>query len=361
LERLREAEALAEHLNDNRRRGEVRTFMTVTHSLLGELDEALASGACALTIARELEDPQLRSLAMTYVAQAHYFRGEYERAVQLAVENLAAPADRAHGRFGLPASVPVYDRQWLVLSLAQLGRFAEGCEREAEAIRLAEATHHAFPISQALFAGTILYLVKGDWETVKSLSEHWVATARTGNVVIHLAIAIASSAWILAQLRATDDALKRLREGEQLLETQHAKGIVGHRGLGYHALGRACLLLGQRDEAQRLGERAAEVSPHHPGYAAYALHLLGIATHPTGSTRSTARPTTARRWRSPRPEACAPSLPTATSASASSTGGRADSRKRTSTSPPQRRCTATWTCASGWSRRKGEMRELVGG
>jgi Tetratricopeptide repeat len=30
-----------------------------------------------------------------------------------------------------------------------------------------------------------------------------------------------------------------------------------------------------------LGERAAEVSPHHPGYAAYALHLLGdIATHP---------------------------------------------------------------------------------
>jgi tetratricopeptide (TPR) repeat protein len=46
-------------------------------------------------------------------------------------------------------------------------------------------------------------------------------------------------------------------------------------------LGRACLLLGQIDEARHLHDRAIEFSPHHPGFAAHALHLLGdIATHP---------------------------------------------------------------------------------
>jgi tetratricopeptide (TPR) repeat protein len=40
-------------------------------------------------------------------------------------------------------------------------------------------------------------------------------------------------------------------------------------------------VLGRLDDAQRLGDRAVEFSPRQPGFAAYALHLLGdIATHP---------------------------------------------------------------------------------
>jgi tetratricopeptide (TPR) repeat protein len=74
-----------------------------------------------------------------------------------------------------------------------------------------------------------------------------------------------------------------VREGEQLLERQAAQGIVGHRGWAYHALGRACLLLGQVDEARRLACRSVESSQLQPGFAAHALHLLGdIATHPDG-------------------------------------------------------------------------------
>ena len=42
LEHLREAEALAERLNDDRRRGRVCGFMTTVLSTLDELDEALA-------------------------------------------------------------------------------------------------------------------------------------------------------------------------------------------------------------------------------------------------------------------------------------------------------------------------------
>jgi predicted ATPase len=74
LERLREAEALAERLNDDRRRGRVWAFMTNIHSLLGELDEALVAGTRAMEIGGRLGDTRLRILATTFLAQVHYGR-----------------------------------------------------------------------------------------------------------------------------------------------------------------------------------------------------------------------------------------------------------------------------------------------
>mgnify|MGYP001559726957 CR=1 FL=1 len=187
LERLREAETLAEHLNDDRRRGRVSALMTVTHSLLGELDEALVTGTRALEIAGRLGDLRLRIPATTHLEVAHYYRGEYERVVELATHNLAAlPADCIYEYFGLSAPASVYDRHFLVMSLAQLGRFAEAGEDEAEAIRLAEPTHHAFTVGIAHFAAGTLHLLKGDSAKARSLLEHGIAAFRTGNLVLQL-------------------------------------------------------------------------------------------------------------------------------------------------------------------------------
>jgi len=282
LERLREAGALAERLNDDRRRGRVCAFMTNTHSQLGELDEALVTGTHALEIAGRLGDLRLRILTTSYLEQAHFNRGEYERVVELATDNLAAlPAEWVYEYFGNAAPASVFDRSWLVMSLAQLGRVAEAAEPLAEAIRLAESTHHAFTVGLAHWAAATLHLFKGDWAKARSLLEHGIAVVRTGNVVLLLPLAVASSAWVLAQLGEASEALNRLREGEQLVEREAAKGIAGRLGWAYHSLGRACLLLDRLDEARRLGDRALEASPSQPGYAAHALHLLGdIAIHP---------------------------------------------------------------------------------
>jgi tetratricopeptide (TPR) repeat protein len=147
-------------------------------------------------------------------------------------------------------------------------------------IRLAEPTHHAHTVGLAYYTAGMLHLLKGDWAKARSRIEHGIAVLRTGNVVLLLPSAVASSAWVLAQLDEASEALNRLREGEQLLERQAARGVIGNGG-AYHALGRAYLLLGRLDEARRLGDRALESSPSQPGYAAHALHLLGdIVTHP---------------------------------------------------------------------------------
>ena len=281
-DRLREAEALAERLNDDRRRGQVCAFMTNVQLQLGELDEALASGTRALVMARALGDLELRILTTSYLEQVHYPRGEYEQVVELATDNLAAlPADWVDQYLGRPAPASVYDRFYLVMSLAQLGRFAEAAEYEAEAIRLAERMHHPFSVSLANQAAGVLHLLRGDWAKARSLIEHWVAVVRSGNIVVSLHSAVAFSAWTLAQLGEASEALNRLGEGEQLLERQSARGIVSSRGWHSHSLGRAGLLLGRLDDARRLGERAlVESSQGQPGFAAHALHLLGdIATH----------------------------------------------------------------------------------
>jgi tetratricopeptide (TPR) repeat protein len=283
LGHLREASALAEKLNDDRRRGWICTFMTNIHTLLGELDEALVSGTRALEIAGRLGDLKLRIPTTTFLEAAHYARGEYERVVELATDNLAAlPVHWRDEYFGMGAPPWIWDRANLVMSLAQLGRFAEAAEHEAEMIRFAEPTHHPHTVGWAHRAGGTLHLLKGDWAHARLAVERWIAMVRTGNVVLQLPSAVASSAWALAQLGEASEALNRLREGEELLERQAARGgVVGHRSWAYHALGRACLPLGRLDEARSLGDRAVASSPVYLGHAAHALHLLGdIATHP---------------------------------------------------------------------------------
>jgi class 3 adenylate cyclase/tetratricopeptide (TPR) repeat protein len=282
LERLREAETLAEKLNDDRRRGRVFAFMTTTHSHLGELDEALVAGTQALEIAGRLSDLRLRILTTSYLEQAHYYRGDYERVVELATDNLAAlPAAWVYESFGSGSPISIFDRYWLVRGLAELGRFAEAAQYAAEALRLAEPTHHAYTVGLAHNAASLVHVLKGDWAQARSLIEHAIAVLRTGNIVLSLPHAVAFSTWVLAQVDEASEALTRLREGEELLERQAARGFVDQHGADYHSLGRAGLLLGRLDEARSLGDRAVKYSPSHPGYAAHALHLLGdIATHP---------------------------------------------------------------------------------
>jgi tetratricopeptide (TPR) repeat protein len=267
-------------LNDDRGRVRVNAFVTSIHTQLGRPDEALVTGRHAVEIAGHLGDLRLRILTTTYLAQACFFHGEYQRVVELATENLAAlPADAVYDHFELTAPASVYNRAWLVRSLGELGRFAEATEHEAEAIRLANLTRHPFTIGMAYISPSLLHLLKGDGAKARSLLEHEIAVLRTGNVVNMLSFAVPASAWTLAQLGEASEALNRLREGELVLERHAARG--GGGGWGYFALGRASLLLGRLDEASRLGERALQFSQRLPGDLAYTQQLLGdIATHP---------------------------------------------------------------------------------
>jgi class 3 adenylate cyclase/tetratricopeptide (TPR) repeat protein len=282
LERLREANTLAERLNDDRRRGWVYGFLTNAYALLGELDEAVASGTHALEIAERLGDLKLRIAATTSLEQAHFYRGDHERVVVLASSNLAVlRAGAVYESFGMTTPPSIYDRGWLISSLAQLGRFAEAAQPEAEAIRLAVPTQNAFTVGLAHNTAGQVHLLRGDWAKARLRIDHVLTVSKTSNVALLLSFSVAASAWVLAQLGEMGEALNQLREGEQLLERQVAGGCVGNLGYLYWQLGRAALVVGRLDDARRLGDRAVGYSALQSGIMGHALHLLGdVATHP---------------------------------------------------------------------------------
>ncbi|SHK59266.1 Double zinc ribbon [Bradyrhizobium lablabi] len=282
LEHLREAEALAERLKDDHRRGQVCGFMTTVLSTLDELEEAVMTGTRAVDIAQQCGDLGLGVVATSCLEEAYYYRGEYEHVVEIATGSLAAlPVELVHEHFGLALPASVFGRAWLIMSLAELGRFAEAAKYEAEAIQLAEQTKHAHTIGWAHLAASMLHLFKGDWVKARLLVDQWLNIPGTLEVAVLLPWAVASSAWTLAQIGEADEALSRVREGERLLELQETRGIVGHSSWAYHALSRALLLIGRLDQARRLGCRSIELARRQPGFKAHALLLLGeLATHP---------------------------------------------------------------------------------
>jgi class 3 adenylate cyclase/tetratricopeptide (TPR) repeat protein len=282
LKHLRQAEVLAEQLNDDVRRCRVCSFLTVVLSNLGQVDEAAVIGARSVEIARHIGDQRLSIITGSNLAEPYYLRGEYEQAVGIATGTLAAlPSQWAHEYFGMAVPPSVFARGWLVMSLAELGRFQEAIQYEAEAIRIAEATKHAHTIGWAQLTASKLHLLKGDWAKARDLLEKWINMPGTLDVAILLPWAVASLAWTLAQIGDASEALSRLQEGEEHLKRQEAEGIFVHRGWSYHAVARGCLLLGRLDEARRLADRSIESSQGHPSFVAHARCILGdLAIHP---------------------------------------------------------------------------------
>ncbi len=200
----------------------------------------------------------------TYLAQAHYFRGDYERVVELATENLAAlPADWTYESLR-DAAPPIRLRSLLAGHEPRRARpIRRGGARtrprpSGSPSRRSMRTPSVWPI----YGRGLLHLLKGDW-AAGARTRSSAGSRSSGRELRPHALPARSPRrpWALAQLGEASEALSRLREGEQLLERRGASGIVGHRGWAYHALGRACLLLGRLDEARRLAERAVDSSP----------------------------------------------------------------------------------------------------
>jgi len=280
-ERLPEAEAIAEKLDDDRRRGSVWRLATSLNNMLGEMDEAVASGTRALAIAERLDDLDLRRRTTRLLEMQYYHRGEYERVVDLATANLGVSQPEAiYGQ----VLTSVWDRFWLVVSLAQLGRFAEAMEPAAEAIAIAESTRHRDTIGVAHYAAGLLHLHK-DCDKARVLLERSATDLRAAGDVRNLTGVLGWSACALAQIGKTTEAVGRLQEGEQLYELLRAEPETRGWASRTYApvLGRASLMVGRTMEARQFAQQALETVQHHGqrGSHPYTLLLLGdIVTHP---------------------------------------------------------------------------------
>ena len=350
LEYLREAEIIATQLKDDRRRGQVCAFMTTVQSTLDDLDEALDSGSRALDIAERLHDVPLRIVATSYLEQAHCYRGDYERVVALATNNLdALPADAINNHFGMAVPASIFDRAWLVMSPRRARpilrkqrntRPRRSASPNRRSMRLASAGRISPPPCRTSSRAT----GRRRWR--------WSSTGwRCCAPVTLPSICPGRSPprpgrWRRPATRGTRRAASRKPRLSSSGKRAGASSAIAAGPITPSA----ALCCGSASSTKRATlrsapskrRRASPVSPPTPTICSAILRSM-----PTGSTMSAASATTATRWRWHNATACALWSLTATSVSARSIAAPAKPRMRSTITPPRRRCTATWICVSG--------------
>ena len=153
LAALREAEALAEALDDPRRLGQVSVFLTVHFHFMGAHDQAIASGQRALALATAVRDVVLQALASNYLGMAYQGQGDYRRAIDCLGQTVTSlDGARRRERFGRAFLPAVLSRAALAACHAELGTFAEGRTLGEEGLRIAEAVAHP---------GSLIYVAWG--------------------------------------------------------------------------------------------------------------------------------------------------------------------------------------------------------
>jgi class 3 adenylate cyclase/tetratricopeptide (TPR) repeat protein len=277
---LREAETLAQALNDPRRLGQVYAYLAYHFWLAGDQDQALEVGRRALAIATDLRDPRIEVVATHYMGAAHHALGDYRRATHLFKTSVAGMSMQLIGE-RLPSLeivflVPVV-RLWLVWTLAELGAFKEGRAVADEGLRLAEADDQPNSMITALQAIGRLTLRQGDFGTAIAVLE------RSRPLAVQYPLAAVQSASLLGYAYAVSG---RAAEGLPLVEWAVEQSASTGRAVGLSLwvawASEAHLRAGGIENASRHAERALDLSRMHRerGHEAWALRLLGeIASH----------------------------------------------------------------------------------
>ena len=129
------------------------------------------TGSRALEIAGRLGDLRLRILTTSLPPAGALLPGRVRARSSNSppATSPRCPPIRSTSTSEPPVPVSVYNRFWLVASLAELGRFAEAARYEAEMLRLADADAACVHRRRGpLGRGHRLHHLKGDWATARS-------------------------------------------------------------------------------------------------------------------------------------------------------------------------------------------------
>jgi class 3 adenylate cyclase/tetratricopeptide (TPR) repeat protein len=278
LEYLRQAETLAQALGDQRRLGWVLSYMA-RH--LGEIEgygRTIVLGERALAIAGDVGDVSLQVVTQCFLGQAYHFLGDYSRALDVLKRNVVSLTSALlYQRFGLPNPASVHSRTWLVVSLAELGAFAEGIARSEEECRIAEAVNQPYSVVHASFSTGFLHLRKGDLHEAITVLERGVELCQVWNFRVQWFLIAACLGYAYALSGRVAEAVLLLEQALGQVDSTPSNRR-GWNALCEVYLSEAYILAGRREEGFQLAERTlAHASEQNlRGKQAWALRLLGI-------------------------------------------------------------------------------------
>ena len=268
---LREAETLAEALEDQWRLGQVCVYMGWYFRVMGDYDRTIVSSQRALAIAEALGNGLLQVMAHYILGHVYHLLGDYRQAIELMRRNVSCPeGELLFPSFGAPPSVT--SRTSLVNCLAELGEFTEGIACGEEGVRIAEAVADPLSCIFAYMGVGRLYLHKGDVHKAIPALERALAFCQNLPYFFPRLASALSKAYVLSG-RITE-ALALL---EQAVQQTTAMRRQDGRSLWVAHQSEATLLAGRPEEALALAQQALELarSHHERGHEAWILRLLG--------------------------------------------------------------------------------------
>jgi DNA-binding NtrC family response regulator/tetratricopeptide (TPR) repeat protein len=286
LESLRDAEALARSLGDQRRLGRVSALLADYFRYMGDHGRALEYGQQALTIAEALGDFVLQLRANTYLGQAHYARGDYRAGIAFLQKNIVAlEGDRERELFGYPQLPSVHSRTNLVWSLAEIGEFEEAIRRGDEAVRLSEAVDHPFTRATAYAGIGSVYVRRGLLGAAIPILERGLELCRSWHLSLWFPRIASALGEALVLAGRVDAAVPLL---EQAAVQSAAMRVTGGRAPLLTCLGEAYLAAGRVADGLGSAAGALALAREHKerGHEAWALRLEGEIALDSGTRAS---------------------------------------------------------------------------
>lgn len=298
LEYLREAEALAAHLDDRRRLGQVFALMSQYFRLTGDPDRAIESGEKALDIARWQPNSTLWVVANLFLGSAHGAVGNYRKAADILARTVASmPEHLIHHNWSVNGLLPVFARSSLAQFLAELGEFDAARAHAEEALALARAADQHYSLIFACGGAGALHLLEGALPRAIEVLEEGLALSRSLNLPIALPVLAASLGPAYALTGRPEDAIRLL---EQAVDQARSMRRAGGHAMLLLQLGDAYRLAGRITDASVIAQHALDLARTHKerNHEAYALRLLADIVAPgPGGPRGEAEPLYAQALR----------------------------------------------------------------
>ena len=270
---LREAEAIAERLDDQRRLGMISAYLASIFFTTGRHPAAIRSAQRTLDVADVREDLGARILGHHYLGLSYYCLGEYCQAVRHLEQNVAAlTGDLVHERFGLHGLASVFSRTPLVWSLAERGDFDAAMVAATEEVRIAESADHPYTLAAAYQGIGLLHLRQGDLAAAIAIAERGVEICESWEIRTLFPVIAAQLGYARALSGRVGDGVSMLSEAVTAADA--VKTTMNH-ALSVGFLGEATLLAGRIGEAHKHAVRACDLanSRSEQGALAWALRL----------------------------------------------------------------------------------------
>ena len=279
---LREAEALAKTLDDQRRLSRLSVYLCQHFILTGHPKEALGFGQNAQAIADSLRDVSLQVTGTLYFGAACLYVGDYRQAEDRLLNVLQLlEGDLSRERLGLAGFPVLMARSYLTWTLADQGKFMEGIVQSQEGLRFAEPLDHPYSLVATYWTLACLHITRGELGDAVRLLERGLTLSREWNLTFF-------SVQQTATLGYAYTLSGRMGEGIPLLEhalsAGETMGFAIYQPLYLVYLGEAYVLADRLEDALEFAGRALTLARERGqrGCEALALRLLGEATSRRG-------------------------------------------------------------------------------